>query len=106
MTTPAGVADRVAEILGGGWKAGSGPWEAYGLLDAPDADTYTLHVDDHDELSLWANLDPGGKIASFRPARTPAEVEAIAKAIAEAICQHHITADQEEKPVPPPPKRV
>jgi hypothetical protein len=71
MTTPAAVAGRVAGILGGNWKAGAGPWETYGRLDAPDADTYTLHVDDHGELCLWANLDPGGEIASFREIHAP-----------------------------------
>ncbi|MGC0334871.1 hypothetical protein RKD23_007948 [Streptomyces sp. SAI-170] len=95
MTTPASVAARVAEILGGGWKADSGPWETYGRLDAPDADTYTLHVDDHDELCLSANLNPAGEIASFRKVHTPEGTEAIAEAIAEAIRQHHTAANQE-----------
>jgi hypothetical protein len=95
MPTPAIVAARVAEILGGGWKAGAGLWETYGRLDAPDADTYTLHVDDHDELCLSANLDPTGEIASFRKVDTPEGIEAIAEAIAEAIRQHHTAADQE-----------
>ncbi|WP_210581914.1 hypothetical protein [Streptomyces sp. GESEQ-4] len=95
MTTPAAVADRVAEILGGRWKAAPGPWESYGRLDAPEADTYTLHVDDHGELCLRANLDPTGEIASFREVRTPEGIKAVTEAIAEAIRQHHTTADQE-----------
>jgi hypothetical protein len=95
MTTPAAVADRVAEILGGRWKAAAGPWETFGRLDAPDADTYTLHVDDHGELCLWTNLEPTGEIVSFRELRTPEGMEAIAQAIAEAIRQHHTAADHE-----------
>ncbi|MGW2104560.1 hypothetical protein ACWCPX_44310 [Streptomyces olivaceoviridis] len=95
MTTPASMAARVAEILGGDWKADSGPWETYGRLDAPDADTYTLHVDDHGELCLWANLDPTGELASFRKVHTPEGIEVIAEAIAEAIRQHHTAADQD-----------
>ncbi|KUN17539.1 hypothetical protein AQJ11_37335 [Streptomyces corchorusii] len=95
MTTPASMAARVAEILGGDWKADSGPWETYGRLDAPDADTYTLHVDDHGELCLWADLDPTGELASFRKVHTPEGIEVIAEAIAEAIRQHHTAADQD-----------
>ncbi|MEV4040383.1 hypothetical protein [Streptomyces umbrinus] len=95
MTTPAAVAQRVAEILGGSWKASPGPWEAYGRLDAQDADTYTLHVDDHGELCLSAYLDPTGEIASFREAHTPEGIKAVTEAVADAIRQHHASADQE-----------
>ncbi|MBC2868743.1 hypothetical protein [Streptomyces mexicanus] len=94
-TTPASVAARVAEILGGDWTAGAGSWETYGRLDAPDSDTYTLYVDDHDELCLSANLDPTGEIASFRRVDTPEGIEALAATIAAAIRQHHTAADQE-----------
>jgi hypothetical protein len=94
-TTPASVAARVAEILGGDWTASAGSWETYGRLDAPNADTYTLYADDHDELCLSANLDPTGEIASFRRVDTPEGIEALAAAIAAAIRQHHTSADQE-----------
>jgi hypothetical protein len=95
MTTPAAVAERVAQILGGNWKAAPGPWESSGSLDAPDADTYTLHVDDRGELCLWANLDPTGAIASFREVRTPEGITAVTGAVADAIRLHHTVADQE-----------
>ncbi|MGW2291210.1 hypothetical protein [Streptomyces phaeochromogenes] len=95
MTTPAAVADRVAEILGGSWKASHGPWKSYGRLDARDADTYTLDVDDHGELCLRANLAPFGEIASFREMHTAEGIKAVTEAVADAIRQHHTNADQE-----------
>ncbi|MFD8726224.1 hypothetical protein ACFV2H_52085 [Streptomyces sp. NPDC059629] len=94
MTTPAAVADRVAEILGGNWTATAGPWKASGHLDAPGADPYALHVDEHGELCLWASLNPLGPIAVFREVHTPEDIEAVTKGIAEEIRQHHTPADQ------------
>ncbi|MEU3282007.1 hypothetical protein [Streptomyces antibioticus] len=94
MTTPAAVADRVAEILGGNWTATAGPWKASGRLDAPGTDRYALHVDTHGELCLWGKLNPLGPVAVFREVDTPEDIEAVAEGIAGEIRQRHTPAHQ------------
>jgi hypothetical protein len=94
MTTPAAVANRVAEILGGNWTATAGPWKASGRLDAPGTGPYALDVDEHGELRLWASLNPLGPIAVFREVHTPKDIEAVTEGIAEEIRQHRSPADQ------------
>ncbi|MFI9772097.1 hypothetical protein ACIHJG_35335 [Streptomyces sp. NPDC052415] len=94
MTTPAAVADRVAEILGDRWTATPGPWKASGQLEAEGADTYSLDVDERGELCLWASLNPSGPIAVFREVHAIEEIEAVTEGIAKAIRRHHAASDQ------------
>ncbi|MEV5989506.1 hypothetical protein AB0L85_31920 [Streptomyces sp. NPDC052051] len=71
-----------------------GPWKTSGHLEAEGADTYSLDVDERDELCLWAGLNPSGPIAVFREAHAIEEIKAVSEGIAEAIRQHHATPDQ------------
>ncbi|MFF4361009.1 hypothetical protein [Streptomyces sp. NPDC001604] len=102
MTTPASVADRVAEILGGNWTVTAGPWKASGHLDAPGADRYELHVDEHGELCLWASLTPLGPIAVFREVHTPEDIEAVAEGVAEEIRSTAPQPTRDKRPCPNP----
>jgi hypothetical protein len=93
LHTPAAIAQLAAEILGDPWAAERGPWGINGRLAAPEADTFTLHVDDHGHLCLESVFEDPREIGRFLEPTTAVGAETIARDVADAI-RLHLAGDE------------